>query len=363
MVILGFMMATAFLSMWISNTATAVMMLPIGIAIVLQMKESLVTEPKLQNDFGKALMLAIAYSSSIGGMATLIGTPPNLIFAGVLRDTYHLEISFLQWLKIGLPVSIILLFIAWKYLTGFAFDFKKQSFPGGIAEIQRLKKDLGTIKTVELKVLAVFAATALLWICRPLVQRILPAVDDSMIAVFSGILLFIIPGNQKGERLIKWEEAVKLPWGIILLFGGGMALAQGFSSSGLALWIGSQMNLFQGLSVFFLLLILVAMVNFLTEITSNMATTAMILPILVALSASLHTHPVILMIGATLAASCAFMLPVATPPNAVVFGSGYLRIPDMVRTGFWMNIMSIILISLIIYFVLPYLGIFDPSQF
>jgi sodium-dependent dicarboxylate transporter 2/3/5 len=353
-IILGFMVATAFLSMWISNTATSVMMLPIGLAIIKQLRDNPDTIEDENQTFGKALMLAIAYSASIGGLATLIGTPPNLVLAGVVLDTYGYEITFIQWFVFGLPISIILLFICWKYLTRYAFNFKQKSFPGGKKEIKRLLSLLGKITYEEKVVAVVFALTAFCWITRSfLLQRILPGLDDTIIAIFFAILLFLIPSKKKGEQLINWEEAVKMPWGIILLFGGGMALAKGFEESGLANWIGSQMTSLSGLPILILILVLIAAVNFLTEITSNLATTAMLLPVLAPMALTIDVHPFVLMVGAAVAASCAFMLPVATPPNAVVFGSGYLRIPDMVSKGFIMNVVSIVILTLFVYFVLP----------
>ena len=355
-IILGFMVATAFLSMWISNTATSVMMLPIGLAIIKQLKDNPATVEDENLLFGKSLMLAIAYSASIGGMATLIGTPPNLVLAGVVLDTYGYEITFMQWFMFGLPISLVLIFICWKYLTRFAFSFKQVEFPGGRAEIKRLKNGLGEITYEEKLIALVFGATAFCWITRSfLLQKLLPGLDDTIIAIFFAILLFLIPAKKRGEQLLNWDEAVKMPWGIILLFGGGMALAKGFDESGLAVWIGGQMTSLSGLPIFILVLVLIAAVNFLTEITSNLATTAMLLPVLAPMALSIDVHPFVLMVGAAVAASCAFMLPVATPPNAVVFGSGYLRIPDMVRKGFFMNIMSIIVLSLFVYFLLPQL--------
>ncbi len=353
-IILGFMVATAFLSMWISNTATSVMMLPIGVAIIKQLKDNPNTKADENQVFGKALMLAIAYSASIGGLGTLIGTPPNLVLAGVVSDIYNYEITFLQWFMFGFPISMVLLFICWKYLTRFAFKFEQAEFPGGKQEIKRLLKTLGKISYEEKMVSLVFGVTAFCWITRSfLLQGFLPALDDTIIALFFAIVLFLIPSKDNTERLINWEEAVKLPWGIILLFGGGMALAQGFETSGLAAWIGGQMTSFAGVTTILLIFLLIAAVNFLTEITSNLATTAMLLPVLAPMAITVDLHPFVLMVGAAVAASCAFMLPVATPPNAVVFGSGYLRIPDMVSKGVVMNIISIIILTLFVYFVLP----------
>lgn len=364
-IILGFMVATAFLSMWISNTATSVMMLPIGLAIISQLKDNPATQEDENVIFGKALMLAIAYSASIGGIATLIGTPPNLVFAGIVQEIYQIEISFSKWIMVGLPISILLLLLCWQYLTEYAFTFKQKEFPGGKAEIQRQLAALGKISYEEKTVLVVFLVTAIAWITRSfLLEKFIPGLDDTIIAIIAGILLFILPARKEQNRkILTWEEAVNLPWGVLLLFGGGLALAEGFKTSGLAAWLGEQMTSLEGMSLVLLLLILVAAVNFLTEITSNLATTAMILPILAPLALVIDVHPFTLMVGATLAASCAFMLPVATPPNAVVFGSGYLKIADMVRAGVWLNLISIVLVALIVYFLLPFLWGFDPSVF
>ena len=362
-IILGFMLATAFMSMWISNTATSVMMLPIGMAIIAQLKDNPSTIEDENTIFGKALMLGIAYAASIGGIATLIGTPPNTILAGVVSELYGIEITFQQWIKFGLPISLTLLSICWFYLTRFAFTFKQKSFPGGAEEIARQIKKLGKISYEEKLVLGVFVTTASLWIGRSHLQAFLPALDDTIIAMASAILLFILPASKGKGQIITWPEAVKMPWGILLLFGGGMALAAGFQSSGLAEWIGIQLVSLKGLSVVILLFILITSVNFLTEITSNMATTAMLLPILAPMAMALNIHPYMLMVAATVAASCAFMLPVATPPNAVVFGSGYLRIPDMVKTGIWLNLISIFLILAMVYFYLAWVWGFDPSVF
>ena len=363
-IILGFMVATAFLSMWISNTATAVMMLPIAMAIVDQLKDNPNTIENENKILGKALMLGIAYSASIGGISTLIGTPPNLILAGVVEETFGYEITFSTWFKFGFPISLILLFLCWKYLTVVAFKFEQKSFPGGQKEIRNQLQKLGQITYEEKLVATIFAMTAIAWVTRDFILKlIVPVIDDTIIVMISALIIFLLPNKNRKRRLINWDEASKLPWGILLLFGGGMALASGFKESGLALWIGTQMTLLDGINLFLLVFILIASVNFLTEITSNLATTAMLLPILYPMAMTIDVHPFILMVSAAVAASCAFMLPVATPPNAVVFGSGYLRINDMERIGIWMNIISIILLSVIVYYILPYLWNFDPLSF
>ena len=355
-IVLGFMVATAFLSMWISNTATTVMILPMAVSIITQFRKNQSKENKSKDSFSKLLMLSIAYAASIGGIATLIGTPPNLVFAGFVQKTYGIDISFWQWMQFGLPLATVLLMLSWYYLTRFAYPQKEKSFPGGKAEINRLIKELGPMKLEEQRVLVVFVLTAFCWITRSfLLQRFIPNMDDTIIAIGSAVLLFILPAVSKNRALLVWNEAVRIPWGIILLFGGGMAIAKGFEETGLASFLGSKMMFFDGLPLLILLLLIITCVNFLTEITSNLATTAMMLPVMAPLALSLNVNPFLLLIACTTAASCAFMLPVATPPNAIVFGSGYLRIPDMIRSGFLMNIISIVIISLIIYFLLPLL--------
>ena len=363
-IILGFMVATAFLSMWISNTATAVMMLPIGVVIIKQLKDNPNTDENENNIFGKALMLAIAYSASIGGIATLIGTPPNLVMAGIVSQVYGYEISFLEWIVFGLPVSMLLLAICWVYLTRYAFTFKQDKFPDGREEILRLKNELGVISYEQKIVGLVFISVGFCWITRSfLLQKIFPALDDAIIAIIFAMILFIINAKSKKDNILEWKEAVKMPWGILLLFGGGMSLAKAFDVSGLAIWIGNQITAFGNFDLFLFLILLVTAINFLTEVTSNVATTAMLLPVIAPIALELDIHPFILMTAAAVAASCAFMLPVATPPNAIVFGSGYLRIPDMVKKGFLLNIISILIIVLMVYYLLPVVWDIDKDVF
>ena len=363
-IILGFMVATAFLSMWISNTATAVMMLPIGVVIIKQLKDNPNTDENENNIFGKALMLAIAYSASIGGIATLIGTPPNLVMAGIVSQVYGYEISFLEWIVFGLPVSMLLLAICWVYLTRYAFTFKQDKFPDGREEILKLKNELGVISYEQKIVGLVFISVGFCWITRSfLLQKIFPALDDAIIAIIFAMILFIINAKSKKDKILEWKEAVKMPWGILLLFGGGMSLAKAFDVSGLAIWIGNQITAFGNFDLFLFLILLVTAINFLTEVTSNVATTAMLLPVIAPIALELDIHPFILMTAAAVAASCAFMLPVATPPNVIVFGSGYLRIPDMVKKGFLLNIISILIIVLMVYYLLPVVWDIDKDVF
>ena len=356
-IILGFMIATALLSMFISNTATTIMILPVGMAIISKVSESNNSYENI--NFGKSLMIAIAYSASIGGMATLIGTPPNMIFAGVVKESYGIEIGMLEWSKFGLPVSLFLLMICWIYLTKVAFSFEDKNQASGKQEINNQLKKLGKFSNEELKVSVIFGLTAFGWIFRKQLVKIIPFLDDTIIAISFAIVLFIIP-DKKNKPLLNWEDTIKLPWGILLLFGGGMAIASAFGKSGLALWIANLLSTMNGVSLFLLILIIVVSINLLTELTSNMATTAMLLPVLVTMALAINVHPYFLLVSATLAASCAFMLPVATPPNAIVFGSGLLKIEDMFKKGIWMNLFSVIVISLIVYYILPY--VFDLSK-
>ena len=351
-IILGVMLACAFLSMWISNTATTVMMLPIGLAIINQVK----TDNK---DFSVALMLSIAFSASIGGIATLIGTPPNLILAANIQEEFQIELGFLEWIQIGLPFSILLLAICWVYLTKIAFNFGTEQNQS-ITTVKEELKNLGDMSAEEKRVLTIFVLTAFAWLSRSYLQNFIPQLNDSIIALCAMLLLFLTPSKDNSRKLISWKEAEQMPWGILLLFGGGISIANGFSNTGLASWLGSQLNLLEHVGIFVLLACIVAGVNFLTEITSNLATTSIVLPILIPLAYMVNVHPYILMIGATIAASCAFMLPVATPPNAIVFGSGVIKMNEMIKVGFWLNIISIIILTLITYYLVPI--VFDLSQ-
>lgn len=354
-IILGFMVATGFISMWISNTATALMMLPIAVAVVTQLTPNSALKEVLPNNLGKALMLGIAYSASIGGMATLIGTPTNIILVGVIKDMYGYEISFSQWMLYGFPIAVLLLAFCWYYLVKIAYPFDKNfKIEGGKEEIQRQLSLLGPMTAEEKRVAWVFGTVSFAWISRTfLLQDLIPALDDTIIAIAGVLVLFVLPSSKPKTKLLDWKTAESIPWGILLLFGGGLSLAEGFKSTGLASWVGNQFVFLDFIAFGLFLMVIIAAVNFLTEVTSNVATASMILPILAAVSYSMGVHPFGLMVGATMAASCAFMLPVATPPNAVVFGSGYLRIPDMVKAGLWMNFVSIIIITLFTYYLLP----------
>ena len=356
MIILGFMISTGFLSMWISNTATAIMMLPIGLAVITVTKSD---EISVNANFPKAMMLAIAYAASIGGLATLIGTPPNIVFAGMMQSMYQTDISFMQWFVVGFPIALLLLIASWWYLTRVGFPLGNERIAGGKETfIQRFS--LAPMSSAERTVSIVFLCVAIAWIIRSFVlEKIIPGIDDTIIAMFGGLILFLFSsGKNDDKKLLTWEDAMKLPWGIILLFGGGLALAKAFETSGLALWIGTNMTGLSAFGTFLMILFVVAIVNFLTEFTSNLATVTMILPVLAPISVSAGINPFYLMVGATLAASCGFMMPAGTPPNAIAFGSGYLSIWDMVKTGFWLNLTCVIIITCVIYFALgPLWGI------
>lgn len=369
-IILGFMVATGFLSMWISNTATAMMMVPIGLAIIYQLmdtmnKDSDIQYTKQNFPFGKAIMLGIAYSASLGGMATLIGTPPNAILAGQLNEMFGYELSFASWMIFGVPFAWGFIIIAWLYLTKIAFKTPVKDLPGGKAIFDEEKRKLGKASYEEKVVFVVFILAAFSWITQSfLLSKFIPNISDAVIAVFAAVILFLIPAkSNKASRIMDWDEAVKLPWGVLMLFGGGLAIAAGFTGSGLSDWIGSQLTALQGINIFVLMLAVAALVLALTEVTSNTATATMMYPIMAALALAVDVNPLLLMVTAGLAASSAFMLPVATPPNAVVFGSGYLRIPDMAKAGIWLSILGAFLVTLVAYFLVPLALGFEANVF
>ena len=355
-ILAGFMFTTALLSMWVSNTASTIMMLPIAMSvIVIFNKEVKVVNSK--NEFSKALLLSIAYSASIGGTATLIGTPTNIMLVSILNDTYGYEISFAQWLKIGLPIVIILIPISWLYLSNIIFKLSNKSSNEVDKIIIKLNKQLGKASFAEKVVAFIFILTASLWILRRKInQEFNLDLNDTSIGLLGALLLFMIPINKK-ERSINWETASKIPWGVLLLVGGGISLSSAIKSSGLGEWIGSFSFLFNDLNPYLLILFSLVLIVFLTELNSNTATVATFIPILIVLTVDLNYNPLFFIIPVTIAASCAFMLPIATPPNAVIFGSGKIKIQDMVVTGFFLNIIAISVvgaISLVIFNILGY---------
>jgi len=355
----GFMVATAFLSMWISNTATTMMMVPIVLAVILKLEDALGGEVLRRNSIG--LLLGVAYGATLGGIATLVGTPPNLSFARIFEISFPNapEISFASWMLYALPVSIVFLAIVWLFLSfvflrGNSASLDRETF-------RRQYAELGPLSFEEGVVLVDFVGLALLWLFRadlrlgaltvPGWSRLFdnPSyLNDGTVAVAMALLLFLIPTRSRpGARIMDWETAAKLPWNIVLLFGGGFALASGFRESGLSQWIGDQLATGAGgLHPILIIASIALVITFLTELTSNTATAEMLLPILAGLAISLRLNPLLLMVPGTLSCSLAFMLPVATPPNAIIFGTSRLRIPDMARAGFLLNLIGVFLVTL-----------------
>jgi solute carrier family 13 (sodium-dependent dicarboxylate transporter), member 2/3/5 len=351
-VVFGFMAATAFLSMWVSNTACTVMMLPIGVSVA-QLVRPESREGRMDFNFGIALMLGIAYAASIGGLATLIGTPPNALLAAFMLESYGFEIGFAQWLLVGVPLAAVALPLAWLVLVRLAFPIDIAEIPGGQQRIASEYEKLGPISRAERAVGVIFVATATLWIVRPLLDPYVPGLSDARIAIAAALATFLVPVNlPRGEFLMDWRTAERLPWGVLILFGGGLALAEAVTRSGLAGWIGAALGGAQAWPTVLVVLAVTAVVVFLTELTSNTATAATFLPLVASLAIALGQSPLLLAVPAALAASCAFMLPVATPPNAIVYGSGYVTIPQMSRAGLWLNLIFIALITALAYTLL-----------
>lgn len=358
--ILGFMLATAFLSMWISNTATAAMMLPVAIAVSETLRPSDTEGPF---EFGLALMLGIAYAASIGGVATLIGTPPNAVFAAAMDELEGIEIGFGQWMMVGLPFTVVMLPIAWLLLTKWLH--RPGTLSGDVSSlIEDERKALGRASREEWLVGTVFFFTALAWLLRapkqigemvlPGIQTFLPNVRDSTIAMTAALLLFVIPIRSEGSRhALNWATARKIPWDVLVLFGGGLSLARAMDVSGLATWIGNSVAGLDALPALVIISIIATLFIFLTEVTSNTATASMAMPIMAGIAIPLGLPPETLMATAALACSMAFMLPVATPPNAIVFGSNYLTIAQMSRAGFLLNLIAIVIITAGAAFLIP----------
>ena len=369
----GFMLVTAFLSAFISNTATTAMMLPIGLSVIALL---LVNKNDNSNEtqgqiFATCIMLGIAYAANIGGIASVIGTAPNLFVVSFIRDSidgaYQQDISFLEWLKIGVPVVCILLPICWWLLVKVIYKIDKITLEHSITFLKNESDNLGNMNYEERAVLYVFGFTVLLWLSRTYLQNFeitfndevikpLFGLTDSSIAIFSAILLFIIPAKDPSAKFIlQWENLRDLPWGILILLGGGLSLAAAVKANGVTEFIGAQATVLSSMPPFLILLIIITAVVFLTELTSNTATTATLVPVLAAIAPVFDIHPYILVIPAAIAASCAFMLPIATPPNAIVFGSGYISMPQMRKTGFWLNLVCLTILTLLAYFFTDYI--------
>ena len=391
--IAGFMIATGFISMWVSNTATAVMMLPIGMSVLMIVSKVMGTALNgaagaadqdgaagdrgegtagnqsdggddtgigavVKSNFGTALMLGIAYSASIGSLGTIIGTPPNLFLIGYLKDNHDISIGFGQWMIVGVPLAVVMMAIAWFLLVKVLFKPEIDRIPGGRELIREELAKLGPMSTGEKLVLAMFVLAAVSWISLPLIFEE-PPISDEGIAMAVGLLLFLIPGGaNRGVRLLDWDTAEKLPWGVLLLFGGGLALSAQFSESGLTEWIGKTTSGLGVLPTILVVAIFAAIILFLTELTSNTATAATFVPVVGGVAMGLDLDPLLLTIPVALAATCAFMLPVATPPNAVAFGSGYVTVAQMVKGGLWLNVIGIVLITATVYLLaVPVFGI------
>lgn len=355
--VLGFMVATAFLSMWVSNTAATMMMIPVGLAVVYQASRSLKDEDHANElpKFEKSIVFGIGYAATIGGLGTLIGTPPLAILAATVGELFGETISFGGWMLFGVPIVVLLLAFTWVYLTNVSFKVSFKHLPGGADLIREEKRSLGGMSFEEKSVLAVFLGVAFMWVTRSFIwDDIVPGISDGVIAIIGTIILFSLPTrNNEEKRIMRWEDSKKIPWGILLLFGGGLAIAAGFVSTGLSEWIGEQLRSLDGINVIIIIILATALVLFMTEITSNAATATMILPVMAAFALALNIHPYAIMVPCAMAANCAFMLPVGTPPNAIIFGTGKISIMEMVKTGFWLNIAALVLIVGAVLFVLP----------
>lgn len=352
-IVFGFMLAAAALSMWVSNTATAMMMLPIGLSVV-QLTES---DGELGDDertFAIVLMLGIAYACNVGGMGTIIGTPPNALLQGFLSETYGVELSFARWMLIGVPFVVVGLPLAYFALTRIAFSLELEQIAGGRRLIEGELDKLGPLSRPEKMVATVFGTVALLWMTQPVLSTYVPGLSDAGIAMSGAVVLFLLPVEpSKGIFLLDWETAAKLPWDVLLLFGGGLSLASGVDRTGLATWIGEGLSALEGVPIVLLILVVSVTIVLLTELTSNTATTAAFLPIMASVAVGVGQNPYLLLVPAALAASCAFMLPVATPPNAIVYGSNVMTIPQMARAGVVLNVVFTLLVTAAAYILIP----------
>ena len=361
--VLGFMLATGFLSMWISNTATATMMLPIAMAVAEVFRPKDLDPSRESFHFGIALMLGIAYGASIGGVATLIGTPPNAVLAAAVQELLDIQIGFVEWMAVGLPVAAVFIPLAWLLLVHVLHPPGEVSGDAGEV-IRKERQALGPMSPGERRVAVVFVLAAVSWIMRdpktfggltvPGIGSFAPGVRDSTIAMIAAVVLFLLPVRwKKGEFAMDWRTARKMPWGVLILFGGGLSLARAMDQSGLAAWIGGGVAGLESLPEIALLGIVAALFVFLTEVTSNTATATMAMPVMAGVASGLGLPALTLMATAAMSASMAFMLPVATPPNAIVFGSEYLTIPRMARAGFWMNLIAIALVTVAATLLVP----------
>ena len=355
-IILGFMIATAFLSMWISNTATTVVMLPIALSVISLLAHDDDGFSKGDKNFALAIMLGIAYAANVGGIATIIGTPPNTVMVGFMESTYGAEISFLSWMKIGVPFSMLMLGIIYIVLVKLVYPNHLGARNDGKEIIDAEIRKIGELQKTELRVLIIFFVTIVLWILRVHINQWLPfiSLSDAGISMLAAFALFTIPFNfGKGEFTLEWEDTKKLPWGILILFGGGLALAKGLADAGVIQFIGDLVSSNVGLSFLIVVSLMITIVLFMTELMSNVALVAIFAPVIAGVALGLDQEILPILIPATMAASCAFMLPMATPPNAIVFASGYIKVSEMVKSGFILNIVSIIILIIFAQYIIP----------
>ena len=355
-IVAGFMVASAFLSMWVSNTATALMMLPIALSVIALLEQQAKDETAKDHarTFSLVLLLSVAYSATIGGLGTLIGTPPNALLAAFLNQTYGLRIGFAEWMLIGVPVVLVGIPFAWFMMTRVIFRVEGMEITGAREVIATERAKLGTFSKQERAVAIIFTLTALGWITQPFLVQIFPLITDTGIALLGGLALFMTPVNiRRGEFLMNWETAKKAPWDVFLLFGGGLSLASAIEAHGVASWLGTMFDGAGAIPIILLVAAICALILMLTELTSNTATAATFLPVIAAVAITIGENPLLLLIPAAMAANCAFMLPVGTPPNAIVFGSGRISLPQMAKAGWWLNVSFVVLIVAMVYVLGP----------
>jgi sodium-dependent dicarboxylate transporter 2/3/5 len=337
----GFLLATALISMWVSNTATTIMMIPVAVSVLTLLDRRADIDEVSRHNLGIALVLAVAYGATIGGLATIIGTPTTAVLVGFMAREYEVQIGFAQWMIMGLPLAAIMLLGCWRILI-WVYPVRLASNTGAGAMLSNEMAKLGPITTAEKRIAVVFAVTAAMWIIRPLIDDYIPGLDDTVIAIAAALSLFFIPsGTEPNRRLLIWDDLHDLPWGVLLLFGGGLSLAAAISSSGVAEWVGAVMQALDTWPVIVIVSVAVVGMTFLTELTSNTASAAAFLPLAAAVAGGLGFDPLLIAVPLTIAASLAFMLPVATPPNAIAYASGRLTVAQMVRVGFWLNLFGI----------------------
>ncbi|MDC1393326.1 DASS family sodium-coupled anion symporter [Flavobacteriaceae bacterium] len=356
-VVLGFMIATASLSMWISNTATAVVMLPIAMSVIKLLIDDVDGFTKKDRNFAVSVLLGIAFSANAGGIATVIGTPPNSILIGLLENEYQIEISFLKWMVFALPFSIIMIGLSYITLVHLIFPSKGLNFSASNEVIQEELRKLGPTRSKEKMVLGIFAVTVSLWIFRTLINSVFPSLglSDTMISMFAAISLFAVPFNlKKGDFILDWKDTEKLAWGILILFGGGLALAKGMSVSGIVDQV-SQSIAAGNFSITATASLLILLMLFMTELMSNVALVAVLAPVVAGIAIGLGIPMMYLLIPVTMASSCAFMLPMATPPNAIVFASGFIEVKDMVKAGILLNLVAVLILIGLFEYIIPLL--------